>query len=357
MPNSQCDVYSEDADIDAECKAGRKAKSTSKITDNDEEFSPSCFKRNLPLYRGLFFSALSSVFFSLSSVIVKYAKDLDPGELSVLRFAGILIFTLPVVIYSREEPFGPRKVRHLLIFRGLVGATSLFLRFYAFRHLPIADASVIVFSIPVFVAVMARIFLKEPCGYFHAFSVFLTLVGIVLITKLPVLLAHHLSSYNMYHIYGVLAALGSTIFGASVYVVIRKMTGVHHSVIMFNFGWVAIIETSILTAITGTFTAPSCGLGQWLVILLGIFSFLGQTLLTLALKQEHAGPVAIVRAATDIILAFIWQVWFFGEIPDVYSISGAILVSSCVVLISIRKWVMSLPEHSSIRKKAYLLTI
>ncbi|XP_015927195.2 solute carrier family 35 member G1 isoform X2 [Parasteatoda tepidariorum] len=328
-----------------------------KVSPNLESRELKESAKNVTLYKGLLYSSASSVFFSLSSVIVKYVKDIAPAELAVLRFVGILIFTLPLVVYSREDPFGPRPLRHLLIFRGLVGATSLFMRFVAFRYLPIADASVIIFSIPVFVAVLARIFLKEPCGFFHAFTVFLTLLGIVLITKVPVILANNLHHYTTTYYYGVGAALGSTIFGASVYVVIRKMTGVHQAIIMFNFGWVAIIETTVLTFLTGSFTAPACGLEQWLVILLGIFSFCGQMLLTLALKQEHAGPVAIVRAATDIVLAFIWQIWFFNEIPDIWSISGALLVSSCVVLISIRKWVMSLPENSTIRKKAYLLTI
>lgn len=352
----QLDTYPDDA----EGTDGTKGHSNGPgdgSKDEEERKIPCFSKENLSLYKGLFYSASSSVFFSLSSVIVKYVHDISPGELAVLRFVGILIFTLPLVIHSREEPFGPRKVRHLLIIRGLVGATSLFLRFVAFRYLPIADASVIVFSIPVFVAVLARIFLKEPCGFFHAFTVFLTLLGIVLITKLPLILADEIAHYDTTHYFGVGAALGSTIFGASVYVVIRKMTVVHHAVIMFNFGWVAIIETVCLTFATGSFTAPACGLEQWLVILLGIFSFCGQMLLTMALKTEHASPVAIVRAATDIVLAFIWQIWFFNEIPDIYSISGALLVSSCVVLISVRKWIMTLPEHSAIRRRAYLLTI
>ncbi|GFX40030.1 solute carrier family 35 member G1 [Trichonephila clavipes] len=317
----QFDTYPDDAD-----GTDNRKVNLNNLTDGPKEDQPStCFQRNFSLYKGLFYSSSSSVFFSLSSVIVKYVKDISPGELAVLRFVGILIFTLPLVIYSREDPFGPRKVRHLLIFRGLVGATSLFLRFVAFRYLPIADASVIIFSIPVFVAVLARIFLKEPCGFFHAFTVFLTLIGIILITKLPLILADEIASYSTSHYFGVGAALGSTIFGASVYVVIRKMTVVHHSVIMFNFGWVAILETVCLTFATGEFVAPTCGLEQWLVILLGIFSFCGQMLLTMALKTEHASPVAIVRAATDIVLAFFWQIWFFNEIPDVYSISGAVL--------------------------------
>lgn len=352
---NQYDTYPDDLDTSENHKA-----SPAKLSDNTKEIedqkNTSFLSGNVSMYRGLFYSSMSSVFFSLSSVIVKYVSDIKASELAVLRFVGILIFTLPLVIYSREDPFGPRKVRHLLILRGLVGATSLYLRFVAFQNLPIADASVIVFSIPVFVSVLARIFLKEPCGFFHAFTVFLTLVGIVLLTKLPIINDVVSKSSPAYY-YGISAALGSTVFGASVYIVIRKMISVNHFVIMFNFGWVAISETTILTFIDGGFKAPSCGIEQWLVILLGIFSFCGQMLLTLALKQENAGPVAVVRAATDIVLAFIWQIWFFNEIPDKYSISGAVLVSSCVVLISVRKWVMSLPEHSTIRKKAYLLTI
>lgn len=352
---NQYDTYPDDLDATESHKESPTEHSESSKEIEDQKRT-SFLSGNVSMYKGLFYSSMSSVFFSLSSVIVKYVDDINASELAVLRFVGILIFTLPLVIYSREDPFGPRPARHLLIIRGLVGATSLYLRFVAFQNLPIADASVIVFSIPVFVSVLARIFLKEPCGLFHAFTVLLTLVGIVLLTKLPII-DDVISKSSPAYYYGISAALGSTVFGASVYIVIRKMTSVNHFVIMFNFGWVAIIETVTLTFINGGFKAPSCGIEQWLVILLGIFSFCGQMLLTLALKQENAGPVAVVRAATDIVLAFIWQIWFFNEIPDIYSISGAVLVSSCVVLISVRKWVMSLPEHSTIRKKAYLLTI
>ncbi|XP_023221416.1 solute carrier family 35 member G1-like [Centruroides vittatus] len=315
-----------------------------------------CLK-NWPLYQGLALSSASSIFFSLSSVIVKYLKDIHPGELACLRFVGILIFSLPIVIASKKEPFGPKNLRNLLIVRGFVGSTSLFLRFYALHYLPIADASVIIFSVPVFVSVLARIFLKELCGIFHVITVILTLIGIILITKLPLLIVNEISNYNVDHLWGVMAALLSTFFGASVYIVIRKVKGVHFAVIMFNFGWVAIIETTILTAVIGKFTLPKCGWEQWLIVALGIFSFLGQTCLTLALKSEQAGPVSVVRAAADIVLAFIWQIVFFDEVPDKYSISGALLVSSCVLLISLRKWILSLPEHSSFRKKAHFLTI
>ena len=78
---------------------------------------------------------------------------------------GIFVLTIPMIVYHDLNPFGPPELRHLLILRGLAGATSLFLRFVAFQNLPIADASVIIFSIPVFVSVFAWIFLKVSNGF------------------------------------------------------------------------------------------------------------------------------------------------------------------------------------------------
>lgn len=49
--------------------------------------------------------------------------------------------------------------------------------------MPLADASVVVFSVPVFVSLFARLFLQEPCGPIHILSVALTLAGVVLITR------------------------------------------------------------------------------------------------------------------------------------------------------------------------------
>lgn len=306
------------------------------------------------LYKGLAFSSLSSLFFSLCTVIVKRLRYLHPGELAVVRFLGILVFTAPLVVLSRQQPLGPRPLRPLLILRGLLGATSLFLRFYAIHYMPIADASVIIFSVPVWVSAMAKLFLKEPCGFFHAFTVLLTLVGIVLITKLPLLFGGDAAGFE---VRGVTAALTSTLFGASVYIVVRKVKGVHHSVIMVNFGWVAIVETTTITLLTSRFDVPHCGLDRWLLVLLGAFSFGGQVLLTRALQMEQAGPVSVVRSAADIVFVFIWQVVFFGEVPDRYTVSGALLVTLSVLMTGLRKWLLSLPESSRARASLAWITL
>ncbi|XP_037555243.1 solute carrier family 35 member G1 [Dermacentor silvarum] len=308
------------------------------------------------LYRGLAYSSLSSFFFSTCTVIVKMLNYIPAAELAVVRFLGILMFTAPLVMISRAHPLGPEGVRLLLILRGLLGATSLFLRFYAIHHMPIADASVIIFSVPVFVSALARIFLKEPCGLFHLVAVLVTLVGLALITKLPLLFGGVAEAESL-QTRGVVAALSSTVFGASVYIVVRRLRDIHHSVIMFNFAWVAILETGAIGLLTTPLVLPRTAFDGGLLFALGAFSFGGQLLLTRALQLEHAGPVSMVRSATDIIFVFAWQVAFFGEAPDCYTVSGAVLVGTCVLFTGLRKWILSLPENSAMRTRmAWLLS-
>lgn len=106
----------------------------------------------------------------------------------------------------------------------------------------------------------------------------------------------------------------------------------------------------------GVFRWPHCGMDRFLIVALAVFSFGGQILLTLALQMEQAGPVSIARSS-DIVFAFLWQILFFKEIPNLYSVFGALLVILSVVLSGLRKWAMALPRDSDARKRFRLLTI
>ncbi|XP_026812263.1 solute carrier family 35 member G1 isoform X2 [Rhopalosiphum maidis] len=258
---------------------------------------------------GLLLAAISSLFFSLSSLIVKWLKDMDPLELAAIRFVGILLPSLPILIYSKQNPF-PKGQRLMLLLRAFSGATALSLTFYAIRHMPLADASVIVFSVPVIVAIFARIFLKEPCGLFHYLTLFLTMIGVLLITRPPFLFGHSTKQYNFL---GPLAALLSTFFAAIVYILLRALKNLHFSVIMVTFAAYSIIQTSTMAWATGNMCWPKCGTEKILVIALGVFSFSGQILLTIAVQLEEAGLVAIARTV-DVVFAFVWQIIFFNEL-------------------------------------------
>jgi drug/metabolite transporter (DMT)-like permease len=311
-------------------------------------------------YMGIVLATISSLFFSLCSVIVKWMVNVHPMELAACRFVGVLLPAIPIAVWRKENLF-PRGKRLMLILRSFVGTTGLMLSFYAFRHMPLADASVIVFSVPVFVSIFALIFLKEPCDSFSIVTICLTLTGVVLITR-PIFifgqsvppLGSDESSLDT-DIWGGIAAFSATLFGANAYVLLRVLKGLHFSVIMINFGFFALLETLFISWVLGVLCLPQCGLERLLVIALGAFSFGGQILLTVSLQIEQAGPVSIARTA-DIVFAFIWQVLFFKEVPNIYSILGAFFVTSSVVLIGLRKWAVALPDDSNLKKSLRLFS-
>lgn len=321
------------------------------LTSSDASFTSSTCPSIFKSFYGILFSATSSIFFVLTAAIVKHLEDVDPGQLACFRFLGILLFTIPMVITAEVNPFGPRDKRWLLILRGLAGATSLYMRYSALRFLPIANATVIVLSMPVFVSIFARVFLKESCGIFHVVTIGVTLLGIAFTSKLNVILglSDALDVDTTKELYGLMYSMGATLVGSSVYIFVRKVKDCHNSVIMFNFSLVAILEMSVLTGLSGGLKIPSGPLVPWFLMILAVLSFYAQLLLTKALQLEEASLVSVTRSSSEVICAFVFQIFLFGQLPDVYAMIGSVLVTSSVILTAARKWVSTLPPDHTAR--------
>lgn len=150
--------YSHDEMMELESEALDHPENRLVLEESHPIQQPGSSKTGFP-HLGIVMAIASSFFFSLSSLIVKLVPDVHPVALATYRFTGIFLPSIPIVVYRAEDPF-PKGKRLLLLLRAFLGTTSLMSQFYALRHMPLADASVIIFSVPVFVAIFARIFLK-----------------------------------------------------------------------------------------------------------------------------------------------------------------------------------------------------
>lgn len=297
---------------------------------------------------GLLLAMMSGIFYSMSSAIVKELNYIDPGQLCVYRFIGIFTFSIPDLVRSRQSILLPKGMFLMLCLRSAFATTNLFLNFVSFQLIPLGESAVIIFSVPVFVTVAACVCLKEPCGYFQSAILLMTLAGIVLTAKPQDLSS---ATFTSDDIVGVAAAVSSLVFNTCSMVLLRLVTNIHRSVIMFHLGWLAIVETSAITAIFGEFRNVACGLDTWYILLLGLLSYIGQFLLTTAIRRAYAGPVTTGRAATEITFSFMFQTWWFNDIPDIYSILGAVLVAFSIVFIGLKTWIEIFPRESKIYKK------
>ncbi|XP_077206408.1 solute carrier family 35 member G1-like isoform X6 [Paroedura picta] len=176
---------------------------------------------------GLFYTVLSAFFFSVASLFLKMIEDVHAVEVSAFRCIFQMVFVLPGIIYCKTGFLGPKSKRVFLFFRGLFGSSAMILLYYAFQVMPLADATVITFSSPVFTSLLAWIFLKEKYSPWDLLFTLFAITGVVLIARPPFLFGSKVAgiegSYTD-HLKGTIAALSSAICTSSTFVILRKIS-------------------------------------------------------------------------------------------------------------------------------------
>ncbi|TSK14527.1 Solute carrier family 35 member G1 [Bagarius yarrelli] len=290
---------------------------------------------------GLIYTLVASAFFSVAALLVKKIEGIHAVEISAIRCVFQMLFVTPAIIYSKTGFLGPRGMRVYLFLRGFLGSTAMILLYYAVLQMPLADATVITFSNPVFTSLLAWIFLKERCTIWDVVFTLFTLTGVVLIARPPFLFGGELSGIEgnySNHIKGTVAAFSSAIAAACTMVILRKMgKNVHYLLAVWYYAVLGFIECFVVLFILGEWAIPSCGWDRWNLMAIGVLGIGGQIFLTKALQVEKAGPVAITKT-TEVVLAFILQFLFLNHSPSWWSIGGALCVISSTTGVAIRKW-------------------
>ncbi|XP_033221597.1 solute carrier family 35 member G1-like [Belonocnema kinseyi] len=295
------------------------------------------FNNNLETYQegtkwgGIFLAFLSGTFFTISSALVKAIRNVDPMILLGIR--AIFQMILMLIIACRESNiFGPKGQRLLIHFQGLVGGLTLCLLYYSFRKLPLGDATTIIFSSPVIVIALSFIFLKEPCGVLRIAVISALFAGVVLVSKPPFLF--QLDKSDERDPMGYVCAFLATLFTALNIVIMRKCVEIHFAVIVLNLSAWTFLSAALFYLINTEgnfrFYYPKDWFTWGQILLVAITGLSGQVLVAKALKIEGAGKVSVTRSL-DIILAYVCQIYFFGEVPNLWSAFGAVLILLSVI--------------------------
>ncbi len=271
----------------------------------------------------------AAFFFSLMSLGIKLAgQRLPSSEIVLFRSVVMLVISAILVRRSGQYPWGRRK--RLLLLRGLVGFCALYGFFYAVTKLPLADVTVIHFTNPVFTALLASLFLSESMRKKEVLGLLLSIAGVLLVVRPSVLFGNLASELNMF---AVVVALGASVLSAGAYVTIRKLSETeHYLVIVFYFSLVSAIASVPLAA--GQFLWPTAR-ELALVLGVGICTQIAQLCLTRGLIRERAGRAMSV-SYVQVIFAAIWGAVFFGQVPTLAGLIGAILIFGGCLLVAAR---------------------
>lgn len=267
------------------------------------------------------------------------------------------IFYIPFTLYLRLNLLGVSGERFALFMRSLCGFLTLVLSYLSFRMIPLSDALTIISAAPVFVSIFGWMILKEECGIFQAFTISLTLVGVLLISKPTFIFASmgKAGDFSMSErTEGSVIALISCITAACVYIALRKLPKTPALVVINSYA-IACVTGSLIASCILVFIFPNSVYADgislpstwdevgWL-LLNGLAVVVAQISLTVALKVEEAGLVALTRTA-DIVFAFIFQICFLSnETIEVTSYIGAVIIFISVWLTATRRLLASKPN-------------
>ena len=127
----------------------------------------------------------SVALFALMNVAIKLAQQGGAvlAELMFWRQAGAAMLVAAVVLAGpgvgslRTVRFGA----HVL--RATIGLVAMALTFYTLTLLPLAEATTIGFSMPIFATVLGALVLKEPTGWRRRAAVATGFMGVVIVTQ------------------------------------------------------------------------------------------------------------------------------------------------------------------------------
>ncbi len=287
-------------------------------------------------------AVFAALFFSLNDAFIKFLSGDYALHQIVLVRSGIGLLVLLVVFIPMHGTFAVFKTSylgmHLLRGSAVVFANLTF--FVGLAELPLAEATALFFVSPLLITLFSIIFLREQVGIHRWVSVFLGLLGVI------VVLRPGTDAFKLASLLPIAAALGY----ATLHMLTRKMGKTESALTMSFYIQVTFIFTSFLFWLfvgdgkLSSVDSPALSFlfrewvilsvdDWWVFVLVGIGSAFGGFLISQAYRKSEAAFVAPFEYIA-MPLSIFWGVLIFNDLPDIQSFVGmAIIIGSGLYVI------------------------
>ncbi len=259
---------------------------------------------------------ISTFAFFLANVCVKQISHIPAMEIVFFRCLTGCLFCIYGLKKANASLKGSN--RRLLLLRGLFGTTALYFFFVTVQHVPLASAMTIQYLSPIFTTIIAIFLLREkveiPQWIFYAIA----FSGVLLIEQFDARVS------PLYLAMGIISAFCS----GMAYNLVRSLKEKEYPLtVVFHFQLTGLIAGFFFLFFD--WRTPA-GWDWFYLLLIGIFSQIGQVFLTNALQKEKAASVAIIVYSGLVYgLSIGWII--FSEAQGAGSLFGMLLVVCGVV--------------------------
>lgn len=276
--------------------------------------SPSLQLKSMAMMAG---SALC--FCVMHALVARASQEVPPIEVAFFRNLFGFLVLLPAVIRTRFVAFRTTKL-HLHALRGGLNSVSMMMFFTALAITPLAEATALSYTAPLFMTIGAVLVLHEKIHARRMTALIIGFLGALVVLR-PGLVPIGL---------GPMLVIGSTVLWAGSMLDIKILARTDSSLTIATYMTVFLMPITLVAALF---------VWQWptweqlgIMFLLGCCGSAGHMLFTEAFK--HGDTTALMPLDfTKLIWASIIGYFFFGQMPDQWTwIGGTVIFASATYL-------------------------
>lgn len=271
-------------------------------------------------YKGILYILLSALSFAFMNAFVRLSGDLPSIQKSFFRNLVALIFAA-IILKRKKIGFSYQKENlKFLILRATFGTLGILCNFYAIDQLVLADASMLNKMSPFFAILFSYLLLKEKIDWVQAISVIGAFIGSLFIIK---------PSFHNVELIPAIAGFAGGMAAGIAYTLVRILgqRGEKGPFIVFFFSAFSCVATLPFLI----FQYHTMSWAQIIYLLLaGLAATGGQFAITAAYCYAPAKEISVYDYS-QIIFSAILGFFLFGQIPDLYSGIGYVIICGMAI--------------------------
>ncbi|GAA0668034.1 drug/metabolite transporter (DMT)-like permease [Sphingomonas insulae] len=128
---------------------------------------------------------LSVVFFALMNAAIKLAEQAGASVVEILFFRqfGAALLVSAVILGGPGLPSVATRRLPAHVVRAIVGLSAMAMTFNGIVALPLAEATTIGFTVPIFATILGAAVLREPTGWWRWGAVIVGFVGVLIVAQ------------------------------------------------------------------------------------------------------------------------------------------------------------------------------
>lgn len=310
----------------------------------------------LAQYKGIFYALFSSMTFTCTNFTIKRLR-VDFFDALLCRFFLQTSILAAYILYKRNGFIhGTKFFMAMQLVRTLIGTTSFFLLFHAYRYLPQPVLTTCRYTQVVWTAIFTRIVFRERITKLTILAIVFNLSGVLFVAQPSFLFTKQqtaagnrtadidFESDRTSFTFGLFLAITSAIFASMSMTMNKKLlvSNIPQSVIMFDFSFVTFILLIVYhlhkRLVLDAYAKQTMFTPQFhMASVISLAQVMSAVVANRALRIENLSVFAVVRSS-DILFSLTLQTLFTRTKPDGYMLMGASLVIVSIILVAIAKY-------------------